>query len=361
MDLLSGLIIFFAAGLCLKKTVELLFIPGLSNRYLKSFSCLIPGLLLLEFYLTHKAGFIADMAEYPIQTFVFLTIRILKYSIGPLLFLTYSTLFGYSEIKLFRTSAHFLIQFIAIIFTFIYFVSSNWNLDSFEILKKILWIISDLGFMHLIVYIISIFVYNSFKTQHKFKTVYSKRILTILVITITMTAFLLFYRFTQVKFLETSAYFLISVAIIGWTIFNQIRPDISYGFMRKQKAKTYATSLLNGSNAIILEARLYDLMKSEKIFCDEDLSLDRLAAMMTISKHALSELLNNNIGKSFNDFINQFRIDEAKKILTEEPGRSILSISYSCGFNSKSVFYASFKKFEGITPVQFQKRFDAKV
>jgi len=53
--------------------------------------------------------------------------------------------------------------------------------------------------------------------------------------------------------------------------------------------------------------------------------------------------------------INQYRIKEAKKMLIEESERSVLSIAYAVGFNSKSSFYEAFSRFTGKTPVQYRR------
>ncbi|MBM9500137.1 AraC family transcriptional regulator [Leptospira sp. 201903071] len=101
--------------------------------------------------------------------------------------------------------------------------------------------------------------------------------------------------------------------------------------------------------------KLERLMTEERLFLDEELRLPSLAEEMKLSLHCLSALLNEVIGKSFNEFVNGFRIEEAKQMLIEEEDRSVLSIGLAVGFNSYSAFLRSFIKFEGITPKKFKK------
>jgi AraC-like DNA-binding protein len=72
-------------------------------------------------------------------------------------------------------------------------------------------------------------------------------------------------------------------------------------------------------------------------------------------------VINEQMKKNFSDFVNSFRVEEARKMLQEaDEDTSILHICYEVGFNSKSAFYRAFKKFTNITPSQFQKGEEAK-
>jgi len=94
----------------------------------------------------------------------------------------------------------------------------------------------------------------------------------------------------------------------------------------------------------------------EEIYKDYTLTLPRLAQAISIPQHYLSMLINQNLNKSFPEFINEYRINEACKMLTSKDfaDESIQSIAYSSGFNSISVFYAYFKKHTGLTPTEYK-------
>ncbi len=97
--------------------------------------------------------------------------------------------------------------------------------------------------------------------------------------------------------------------------------------------------------------RLEVLMRQDRLYCDEDLTL---AEQLNLSAYQLSEILNKERGTNFATFINEYRVDEARRLLKEEPDRSILSIGIAVGFNSRSRFNEVFKTITGETPSQFR-------
>ena len=107
---------------------------------------------------------------------------------------------------------------------------------------------------------------------------------------------------------------------------------------------------------ISLKNRLLDLMQNEKIYLEDDLNLPKLAQKMTISTHDLSYLLNVGFGKSFFQFINDYRIEAAKKLLASEKNDhlNMVGIAYAAGFSSKTTFYTAFKKATNQSPSEFQ-------
>jgi AraC-like DNA-binding protein len=89
-----------------------------------------------------------------------------------------------------------------------------------------------------------------------------------------------------------------------------------------------------------------------------DLTLKKLSERLMIHYNHLSQIVNEKLQHSFNDFINKYRIEEAcKKLLDPVEGKkTVLEIAYDTGFYSKSVFNTAFKKFTGMTPSQFKKK-----
>lgn len=116
------------------------------------------------------------------------------------------------------------------------------------------------------------------------------------------------------------------------------------------------TGRLKGIDIQEISDKLSELMVKERIFCDEDLGLERLSSMVGLSRHQLSEFLNSIYEQNFYTYITGIRIQEASKVLLEEPDRSIISISDSLGFSSRSTLYKEFKKKFGITPDEFRKK-----
>ncbi len=121
--------------------------------------------------------------------------------------------------------------------------------------------------------------------------------------------------------------------------------------------KKYEKSTLTDEQARKSLEELLALMKEEKLYLQRDLTLQKLADRLSISSHHLSQIINEKLGQNFFDFINSYRIEEAKRLLMDGRGEAltILAISEEVGFNSKSSFNSAFKKHTGKTPKQFKQ------
>ncbi|KUJ60476.1 DNA-binding protein [Flavobacteriaceae bacterium CRH] len=111
---------------------------------------------------------------------------------------------------------------------------------------------------------------------------------------------------------------------------------------------------MNESEAAILFQKLENIMREKELFKNPNMTLQDLSQELTISSHLLSQFLNNNLGRNFTSFVNEFRINEACRIITENDKLTLESIGYDVGFNSKSTFFAAFKKHTGTTPLNYQ-------
>lgn len=131
------------------------------------------------------------------------------------------------------------------------------------------------------------------------------------------------------------------------------QPEIFIGVNHKSK---YEKSSLTKSDRERYLEKLISFMKSEKKYLIPNLTLNELAERVSINPHHLSQVLNTCLNQNFFDFINSYRIEESKKLLSEHSynKKTILEILYETGFNSKSVFNTAFKKYTGMTPSQFR-------
>ena len=102
--------------------------------------------------------------------------------------------------------------------------------------------------------------------------------------------------------------------------------------------------------------QLEALMEAEQLYLNPALKLDSLADKIGISEKLISNLINQHIGKNFNDFVNEYRVQEAKKKLINPSFRqfTIAAIAFDSGFNSLATFQRCFKQVTGITPSQYQ-------
>ena len=105
------------------------------------------------------------------------------------------------------------------------------------------------------------------------------------------------------------------------------------------------------------KAQLYELIIKEELFLDTELSLGKLAKKLNLSSHQLSYIINNGFNQNFYGLINKFRVGKAKKLLAsrELDKYSIIGIAFESGFNSKTSFNTTFKKFTGQTPSEYKK------
>ncbi len=125
------------------------------------------------------------------------------------------------------------------------------------------------------------------------------------------------------------------------------------------RSKKYEKSGLSPNRAKMYLNHLIKLMEQERPYIDSNLTLTQLANKLSISPHNLSEVINTQLNQNFFDFINQYRIEEAKKYLIDPQKQhlKILSIAYDAGFNSKSSFNTIFKKYTNMTPSEFRDKF----
>ena len=92
----------------------------------------------------------------------------------------------------------------------------------------------------------------------------------------------------------------------------------------------------------------------EKPYLREDLRLTDLQRIFPISRSYLSQLFNRELGQSFSDYVNQFRIEESKRLMDAEPNASIQEIAERSGFHSISTFRRAFQKCTGMIPSEYK-------
>ena len=135
-------------------------------------------------------------------------------------------------------------------------------------------------------------------------------------------------------------------ALIHPEIFSLI--DISF---IKQKSASLSSSVLEN-----YKKKLTDYMRDHKPHLISDLTISKLAEFTFIPPRSLSEVINKGFDQTFFEFINTYRIQEAKQLIARShtSNKTILEILYEVGYNNKSVFNATFKKYTGTTPTQYK-------
>ncbi|KPH14253.1 DNA-binding protein [Chryseobacterium sp. ERMR1:04] len=130
-------------------------------------------------------------------------------------------------------------------------------------------------------------------------------------------------------------------------------------FLVDQDEKRYVNKKILDEYALPLTEKLERIITEQELYKNPDLKLGDLAKKMNISAHQLSQLLNDNLGKSFTVYINEYRIEEACQLMVREHAIKLEAIGYEVGFNSKSTFYAAFKKHKNTTPKGYKEQLSA--
>lgn len=124
-------------------------------------------------------------------------------------------------------------------------------------------------------------------------------------------------------------------------------------FVVSKKKEKYANSIIDDAEVEQLLEKIEFTLDNEKLYKNPNITMPLLAKKINIRPQLLSQLLNNNLNKSFSLFINEYRIEEAKKLLRTKPHLKIETIAEECGYNSNSTFYATFKKITNTTPAKY--------
>ncbi len=151
--------------------------------------------------------------------------------------------------------------------------------------------------------------------------------------------------------------------LVGTLTFSFVFYVLLFFFLFKRNRETifqdipekYASKKIDDKDANLLIEQLRLLMTEKEFYKNPDVKLNDLSSKIGISSHRLSQLLNDNLGKSFSIFINDYRVVEAKRLIEIDNQYTIETIGFDAGFSSKSNFYATFKKHVGKTPAEYKK------
>lgn len=114
---------------------------------------------------------------------------------------------------------------------------------------------------------------------------------------------------------------------------------------------------LKGKESQYIES-LIDLFENAKVYTNEKLTVKEVAITLSITEQQLSYLVNRQLGISFLDFINTYRVNDVINRLNEgeHKDKTLLGIALDAGFNSKATFNRNFKELTGSTPSDFMSR-----
>jgi len=127
-------------------------------------------------------------------------------------------------------------------------------------------------------------------------------------------------------------------------------------YERQIVAKKYAGSVLSAKKAAQYADLLTDGFENQHWYLDPELNLKALSLTSNIPIHYISQIINQQFGKNFFDFVNSYRAEALKLKLSDESfdNYKIEAIAYTCGFNSKAAFQRAFKKNTSLSPSEFR-------
>jgi AraC-like DNA-binding protein len=113
------------------------------------------------------------------------------------------------------------------------------------------------------------------------------------------------------------------------------------------------TAILSAEKMQLIASKLEHAMKEDKLFLQDNLSLNKLSESISETENHISETLSQFLQTKFFQFVNGFRIEEAKQAL-QDSDKLVTSIAFDVGFNSKSTFNTAFKKIVGYSPSAYR-------
>ncbi len=147
--------------------------------------------------------------------------------------------------------------------------------------------------------------------------------------------------------------FIYTTAFLGYK-----RPEIFQGasYSSILMSEKYANSTLTATAAESLMKKIEMAMLESKPFLDASLRLTNFSSDIGASPHHVSQAINMKAGKSFPDYVNQFRLQYAKELLARSNGHEMMvtEAMYAAGFNNKTSFNRLFKEDTGMTPSAYK-------
>lgn len=344
-----------------------------ANRWLSMFIICILLVVLDELYLTIQRKQINDLISIISNSAAF--------HIAPVFYLSISYFINPNKTWRFKDNLHFLFGFVFLIILvcnfFLYdktIQSTNYDFKITNTLSALSNILNALFSIQIILYCYFIYLklkkhHNNIKLFRSYTEIIDLKWLRNIVVTVNL---LFLFWVVDMLFKFSTDNFLIMNLLVLFEIFF-----ITYHFIKQKEIYPFSYSetneiieiiydydldsskkqLIQDDKLIESKIELSQLMTTKKLFLDPEICLIKLAAEMDCTPHIISYIINNGYNENFYQFINRYRIDEAKKMILNPKMDylSLLGIGFEVGFNSKSTFNSTFKKISGQTPSEYKK------
>lgn len=151
--------------------------------------------------------------------------------------------------------------------------------------------------------------------------------------------------------------------VIGPVLYSLVAYVISFlvikkGYVQKLDQSKYKTTPVSPDQIEQIFEKAHQIVVDDKQYQNESLTLKSLSESIHVSPQILSLVINQKSERNFNNFINQYRVEEALRLFGDENynHRTVASIALEVGFNSISSFNTAFKKETGKTPLAYRKQ-----
>lgn len=166
-------------------------------------------------------------------------------------------------------------------------------------------------------------------------------------------SFALYYLLVWTGLIKIEYDYIISLASSFFIYFIGYHGFQNQEVLKMNENNKYGHSPLSQKAGHSISSKLRELMNSEKIYLQSTLKLQDLADKMQLNAHLISQVINDVEEKHFSDYVNSFRIEDAKKLLRKSDNK-IIHIAYDAGFNNKASFNSAFKKHTGMSPSDYR-------
>lgn len=357
----------FAGGLLMIRLMTLRKGPVLANRFLLAIIGIMTILIITAiFFLSQKPGFEMGLLRIPGS---------LTLSYGPLIYLYIQASIRKDFTFGRGVAAHFIPPFIGFSLITIASVLSKLPPPEFDEpgsppLPAI--IVAMMMLIYVLTYIFlagrSIFRHRAFVRENSSFTdqLHSQWLLLLFPILLLPFLFVIF-TFLFAEPFRGQPYPVIGASLM-LTVLHVVMiffPSVFQGFPDSLQAEKeddllpekYLSSSLEEDQKARIHQQLLRHMEEQKPFLKDDLTLAELAGRLDLNSKYLSQVINERADKHFMDFINTYRVEYAKTLLTDRDYRhyTIVAVAQEAGFRSRSAFYSAFRKVSGQTPSEFKK------
>ena len=342
--------------------------------------------LLLTVISLHLIEYAADIAGVTLQYPIFIAITYpLLFCVGPFYYIYCRYLLDKNYRTNFKSALHFLPSLIVLLLMLPFYSMANETKINFitglstngvmkiptgqlvfmgaHVIQTVAYIFAAYKFIgkkeeELKTFSSDVFVFKKLRWLNAFSLYFSIYFLLYFILVVLLTFINSFQiQIDYILLLITS----LSIYAIGYSAISN--PEIfkaipEFELQSFEDKETPVSESRNSNQFPELKEKLLQYMDSNKPYLKSDLKISELADSLTVPYYQLSQLINDEFLVNFYDFINKYRVEEAKKLLIEDRNNyKILAIAYEVGFNSKATFNRVFKKFTGLTPSEFKEKF----